>query len=82
MAQITYFAVQPFEKTDRGGYRILQPVPAQNGLQARRLAERLAVKGGAVAFSRTGDPEAGEWADALILAVYGEVPAEFMAAAA
>lgn len=39
-------------------------------------------KGGAVAFSRTGDPETGEWADALILWVYGQVPAEFMAAAA
>jgi hypothetical protein len=29
---------------------------------------------GAVAFSKTGDPQLGEWADAIILRRYGDVP--------
>jgi hypothetical protein len=29
---------------------------------------------GAVAFSKTGDPQLGEWADAIILGRYGDVP--------
>lgn len=60
----------------------MEPVQAQNRDHAIRTARRLAEEGGAVAFSRTGDPDTGEFADALILGIYGEVPAEFMAAAA
>jgi hypothetical protein len=33
-------------------------------------------KAGAIAFSRTGDPSTGEFADAVILARYGDVPEE------
>lgn len=80
MAQITYCVVQPFERTERGGYRVLEAIPAQNRDHAVRTARRLAEKGGAVAFSRTGDPETGEFADALVLGVFGEVPAEAVAA--
>jgi hypothetical protein len=29
---------------------------------------------GAVAFSKTGDPQLGEWEDAVILSRYGDVP--------
>ena len=29
---------------------------------------------GAVAFSKTGDPQLGEWDDAVILGRYGDVP--------
>jgi hypothetical protein len=32
---------------------------------------------GAVAFSRTGDPNLGDFEDAVILKAYGEVPDEF-----
>ncbi|GEC17094.1 hypothetical protein NWI01_29860 [Nitrobacter winogradskyi] len=44
---------------------------------AIRSAERMArIEGnvGAVAFSRTGDPGSGEFADAVVLRSFGEVP--------
>jgi hypothetical protein len=31
---------------------------------------------GAIAFSKTGDPQLGEWDDAVILGRYGDVPAD------
>ncbi len=47
---------------------------APNGEGARRRAQAAAAKhGGAVAFSRTGDPNTGDFGDAVILATYGEV---------
>ena len=33
-------------------------------------------KAGAIAFSRTGDPAIGEFADAIILGRYGDVPGD------
>ena len=43
--------------------------------RARRQAERVARSiGGAVAFSRTGDPTLGEYQDAVILVRFGDVP--------
>lgn len=41
--------------------------------RARALA---ATKAGAVAFSRTGDPDTGEWADAVVLMRVGDTPAD------
>jgi hypothetical protein len=38
-------------------------------------------KAGAVAFSRTGDPEIGEWADAVVIARVGETPTDLELAA-
>jgi hypothetical protein len=35
-------------------------------------------KAGAIAFSRTGDPSTGEFADAVILAGFGEVADEMI----
>jgi hypothetical protein len=32
------------------------------------------IERGAVALSKTGDPQLGEWQDAVILARYGDVP--------
>jgi hypothetical protein len=32
------------------------------------------VESGTVAFSKTGDPQLGEWRDAVILGGYGDVP--------
>jgi len=34
---------------------------------------------GAVAFSRTGDPAGGEFADAVLLKAFGEVPSDLIA---
>jgi hypothetical protein len=80
MPEVTYCVVLPFRKLADGDWLYDEAVQAQNRDHALRLARRLAEKGGAIAFSRTGDPETGEFADALILGVFGEVPAEAMAA--
>ena len=80
MAEVTYFVVQPFVQipdTDLVG--LGQAVQAPNSHAARRTVAQLP-NGmvGAVAFSRTGDPEEGEWADAEIIAQNGAVPEEFL----
>lgn len=41
---------------------------------AKRRAEAMAAKhAGALAFSRTGDPDSGSFADGEVIAVYGAV---------
>ena len=43
--------------------------------QAKAIAARM--EGPAVAFSKTGDAQLGEWEDAVILGRYGDVPDDF-----
>lgn len=75
---LTYYGVQPFENAPRGRSKVLAPVAAQSPDEALRRAERLAKeKGGAIAFSRTGDPTFGEFDDPVILGRFGDVPREF-----
>lgn len=46
----------------------MDPMESQSSTQAVSRARMLAVtKAGAVAFSRTGDPDIGEFADAVVL---------------
>lgn len=83
MAQVTYFVVVPYKLAKRGRLVEGQPQTAQTAEGARRLAERISGQhDGAVAFSRTGDPETGDWDDAVILAALGRVPPEVESAAA
>jgi hypothetical protein len=72
---VTYFVVQSFQRGKKGGVLADTPVEARSAEAALRLADKLA-KGslGVVAFSRSGDPSSGEFADAVILAHYGYVP--------
>ena len=78
MAQQTYYAVQPFENADRGRSKVLQPIVVSNSGEALRRAERLAKeRGGAIAFSRTGDAEWGDFDEPVILGRFGDVPREF-----
>jgi hypothetical protein len=75
MATLTYFVVLPFFRTAEGELVADEPFEVREADRARRQAERVArSKGGAVAFSRTGDPSTGEYADAVILGRFGEVP--------
>lgn len=77
MSKMTYYVVLPFETSKRGRVTAGQAQQAQTGHQAIRMAERLAVqKGGAVAFSRAGDPDAGDFDEAVILGKFGDVPDE------
>ena len=77
MGSVTYWAVLPFVRDEDGNLCSDEAVecqsPAAAGARARALA---AQKAGAVAFSRTGDPEIGEWADAVVLSRAGDTPAD------
>ncbi len=77
MASVTYYAVLPFVRDEDGNLCPDEAVECQSSAGAAVRARALAaVKAGAVAFSRTGDPEAGEWADAVVLTRVGETPAD------
>ena len=71
---ITYHVVVPFGRSEDGDLVPLEPAEAPNAESARRRAQAAAAKhGGAIAFSRTGDPNTGEFGEAVILATCGEV---------
>ena len=70
----TYYVVIPFERDAAGDPR---PGAAQEAISAdaaERRARALArAHGGAVAFSRRGDPLTGEFDDPVVVARFGEV---------
>jgi hypothetical protein len=73
--RITYFAVLPFTRTQDGDFLAEAAIEARSADQARAIASRMGgTERGAVAFSKTGDPQFGEWEDAIILGRYGDVP--------
>lgn len=81
MADVTYFVALPFAAGDDGPEpREATECPSAAAAMAR--ADRLAhTEGhiGAVAFSRTGDPANGEFADAVLLRAFGDVPSDLSA---
>ncbi len=76
---ITYFVVQSFQRGKKGALIPDEPKPARDQNHCMILAERPS-KGSAsvVAFSRSGDPDSGDWEDAVLIAQYGEVPGELL----
>jgi hypothetical protein len=77
MTKKTYYVVQPFESAAKGRSKVLQPFEVPNERAALIRAEGWAKKGGAIAFSRSGDPECGEFDDAVIIGRFGEIPRDF-----
>ena len=76
--QTTYYAVQPFENVPRGKSKVLAPIVVSSSGEAVRRAERVAKeRGGAIAFSRSGDMEFGDFDEPVILGRFGDVPREF-----
>ncbi|OCP17786.1 MULTISPECIES: hypothetical protein [unclassified Ensifer] len=74
---VTYFVVQSFTRGNRGALLADIPVQATGADHALRLAERLAsTKVGVVAFSRAGDLSTGEFEDATILFIGGDLPSD------
>ena len=74
MPAVTYYVAVPFNREEEGNLIPGQPVEATNGDRARRLAQGMADKNaGAIAFSRTGDPDHGDFEDAQVIAVFGAV---------
>ncbi len=83
MALHTYYVVQPYQETTRGALAALPAIAAGDAEHALRLVsqhQRLAV--GVIAFSRRGDPETGDYEDAVILSRWGKVPEDGDVAAA
>ena len=77
MADITYYVALPFLQDDAGSLIPGAAEECQSPTTALRRAEilsRAAGHIGAVAFSRSGDPMAGDFSDAKLLKKFGDVP--------
>ena len=76
MSAVTYFVAMPFVRTEEGDLvpGEAQECPSAVGAEAaaRRFARNPAYKG-AVAFSRSGDPNVGGFEDAKVLLAVGDV---------
>jgi hypothetical protein len=71
----TYFVVQPYQETKRGGIVALPAIAARDADHARRLVARQADTAvGAIAFSRRADPEAGDYEEVIVLMRWGKLP--------
>jgi hypothetical protein len=79
MADVTYYVALPFLQDDTGSPVAGAAEECQSPSGAVRRAEVLSRSPGsvgAVAFSRTGDPMAGEFSDAQLLKKFGDVPGD------
>jgi hypothetical protein len=77
MADVTYYVALPFLQDDTGAPVAGSAEECQSPSGAVRRAEALSRAPGSVgalAFSRTGDPMAGEFSDAQLLKKFGDVP--------
>jgi hypothetical protein len=71
----THFVVQGYRKAKRGGLQADEPRIARDKEHCVRLAAQVASSRHAViAFSRTGDPDTGDFDDPVILARHGDLP--------
>ncbi len=85
MSKQTYFVVLPFVVGKKKKIIEGEAVPCASGAAAIKLAQRMMAGGrvaGVVAFSKSGDPETGDYEDAVILTQLGRVPEECLTAAA
>jgi hypothetical protein len=79
MPSHTLHVVQAFEQRD-GGIVPVEPKACPSAASARALAGRLAqTHVGVIAWSRTGDPELGDWGPPEVLVRTGVIPDEFEA---
>lgn len=75
MAVTTYFVAMGLDRNDQGLFVAVDPVEALSEEKAISTAEALAKHHrGAVAFYRIGDPETGDFEDAILLRGFGDVP--------
>ena len=73
---VTYYVALPFIRTE-DGTAPGQAQECQSEGSAIRRAEGMSrdpANAGAVAFKRTGDPNVGEFSDAVVLKKFGDVP--------
>jgi len=84
MPAITYYVVLPFIKTEEGDLFAIEAEEAPDAAKAKFRAYNMTGKKrgddmivGAIAFSRTGDLQFGDFDDAVVLERYGETPEDF-----
>ena len=73
---VTYYVALPFIRTE-GGTAPGEARECQSESAAIRRAEGMSrdpANAGAVAFKRAGDPNVGEFSDAVVLKKFGDVP--------
>lgn len=74
MGSVTYYVSMAFDRDEAGDLVAFEPMESRTPAAAVARARSLAAsKAGAIAFSRTGDPDLGEFADAVVLFRQGEV---------
>lgn len=79
MANVQYHVALSFHPAEANELICGKALPAASPAQARDLARWLAQQhGGAVAFTRRGDPDRGIYKDAQILDVFGTVPPDIV----
>jgi hypothetical protein len=77
---VTYYVALPFVRLENGGLVPGQAVECPHHAAAVHRAKAMSrseTNAGAVAFSRSGSPELGEFDDAVILKSFGDVPEDF-----
>jgi hypothetical protein len=77
---MVYYVALPFVRVE-GGLAPGEAVECPHAAAAIRRAEGMSFKegnAGAVAFSRQGSPELGEFDDAVILKTFGQVPDDLL----
>jgi hypothetical protein len=73
---LTYYVALPFVKSD-DGTAPGQAVECQSEGQALSRASAMSrdpANAGAIAFKRSGEPASGDFADAVVIKTFGEVP--------
>jgi len=78
-ARVVYYVALPFILVE-GGLAPGEAVECPHGAAAIRRAYAMAFdkrNAGAVAFSRSGDLDLGEYEDAVVLQTFGQVPDDF-----
>lgn len=76
---VTHYVALPFIRVDDGTIVPGEAIECRNAGAAILRAEILSrIQGnvGAIAFSRTDDPDVGTFEDAVVLKQFGEVPAD------
>ena len=78
MADLTYYVALPFRRDEAGMPVAGELQECRDAAKAVRVASILAVDAancGAIAFSRTGDPSLGDFDDAKVIRMFGDVDA-------
>ncbi|GJE41325.1 hypothetical protein [Methylobacterium soli] len=83
MTRETINVVMPVIRSKKGKLEPGTALMFKSADEAKRRAERVAQNGpGAIAFSRSGDPDLGEYDEPVVLGTYGTVPPAVMAVVA